>query len=1013
MKNKLLFLFCALLSKLICASTTIPGGVVSGIWTLNGSPYNIVGNITIPSDSTLTIESGVKVIFQTSNHYDLKVYGRIIAVGKPLQQIDIYAADSLAGFGGIRFNSLSASNDTSKLIFCNIKYGYADPVSTNGGGLYFKYWSKAIVQNCKITNCHTLYGSGGGMYCFASNPVISKNTFLYNHSFNDGGGLSMVDCIAPAITDNIFKNDTAFGSPASVGGGISLKNVSNGLVSGNTFISNFASFGGGALFIDNYCSIENNTIKDNKTNYRGGGIYKGNVFVSCAISGNLISDNFSQYQGGGIYCTGGYTIENNTIKNNFAGEFGGAVFSEIVSNGVIHSNQMIQNSSGISGGAVYLFYKNSNFISKIQLSGNIISANSAVVEGGGLFNFAAVDSLYMDNNLFSNNSVTNVNVGKGGALFLMNQASDFASILNCTIVNNKALIGGGIYVRDTLLSTDIRNTILWGNSAAAGHEIYLNDELCDPNFYHCAIDNGIADFGLNGNTFTGAYQNNITANPLFYAPAPGVGASFIGTYDWSLQASSPCRNAGDTLLTYSGFDILNNPRVYENVIDIGAVEFQTSVLVTKTPVSCFNGTNGTATVTAINGTAPYIYSWSDGQSTATATGLAAGNYTVTVIDSNGATASANVIITQAAPLLITGTAFPASCANGDGSAVVSVAGGTPPFYYAWSNGDSLSSIAYLDSGDYTIQVTDTNGCIAVDSLTIFIDYTILPQAPTICLITVDSTSTNNVIYWEKPGGASNIESYYVYRDTANYNYALIGIVPFDSSGRFVDTVRYLYPANGDPQASSWRYKIAIKDVCGNISPMSLYHQTMFFQDNSGNFTWSEYKIEGEPLPVPQLQSYRFYRDNLSNGNWTLIQALSASSTSYTDVNYAAYPLGQWRVNALLQNDCNISQRNSTGYSTTRSNIKNRTAVSIHEASSETVITLSPNPADENLTINSTFAINSILVYDALGRIVINENKFHSNSKTQSINLSDLSSGVYAVVCKGNDFEVRKKLMVKK
>ncbi len=1012
MKNYLTFFYLVIFSKIICASTTIPAGDVSGIWTLSGSPYNIVGNISIPSDSTLTIESGVKVIFQTSNHYDLKVLGRIIAIGKPLQQIDFFAADSVAGFGGIRFNSLALSNDTSKLIFCNIKYGYTDPASSNGGGLYFKYWSKAIVENCTIMRCRSLYGNGGGMYCFASSPVITKNSFILNYTSKDGGGLSMVDCNSPVLTNNTFINDSAYEPSAiAVGGGLSLKNTINGIISGNTFLSNYASFGGGGVFFDSFCSLENNTFKNNKSGYRGGGIYKGGQFSTCLISDNSISDNYSDYQGGGIYCSAGYEIKNNVITNNFAGHFGGAIFSEVITIGFMRNNQMIQNSSGISGGAVYLFYSASD-TSKVYFSGNVVSANSAVIAGGGLCNEAAVDSLFMENNLFTNNSVTNTSSGKGGAIYFKTQAKDFASIINCSIVNNNALLGGGIYVNDTMNTSVIKNTIMWGNSAAAGHEIYLNDEQSDPNFYYCAIENGSTDFGLNGNIFTGAYQNNITSNPQFIAPSPGAGATFIGTYDWSLQALSPCRNAGDPLGAYSSFDLLNNPRVYENVIDLGAIEFQTSVAITKTAVSCFNGANGTATVTPINGTAPYTYSWSDGQTTATATGLVAGNYSVTITDSLNATASTNVVISQPAPLLITGTPFPASCANGDGSAIVFASGGTSPYFYSWSNGDSLSAIAFLDSGVYTIQVTDTNGCVAVDSLTIFIDYSILPQAPKICFISVDSTSTNNVIYWEKPGGSSNIESYYVYRDTANNNYALIGIVPFDSLAQFIDTVRYLYPANGDPQASSWRYKIAIKDVCGNISPKSPFHQTLFFQDNSGNFTWSEYKIEGETLPVPQLQSYRFYRDNLSNGNWVLIQTLSASSTSYTDVNYAAYPSGQWRVNAFLNSSCNISQR-IAGYSTSRSNIKNRNSVAIQEASSASLISLSPNPANEFCILTTSQAIEYITVYDAFGRIVLYKRESNPLPQSIKINLIDFAAGVYTVLCKGDNFEVRKKLVVKK
>ncbi|WP_424108311.1 SprB repeat-containing protein, partial [Pseudomonas viridiflava] len=75
----------------------------------------------------------------------------------------------------------------------------------------------------------------------------------------------------------------------------------------------------------------------------------------------------------------------------------------------------------------------------------------------------------------------------------------------------------------------------------------------------------------------------------------------------------------------------------------------------QTNVACFGGTNGSATVSATGGTGPYTYSWSpSGGTAATATGLAAGTYTVTVTDANGCTATRAFTIT--APPAIVATA---------------------------------------------------------------------------------------------------------------------------------------------------------------------------------------------------------------------------------------------------------------------------------------------------------------------------------------------------------------------
>ena len=68
--------------KILCANpahTEIPAGDVSGTWTKANSPYYINGEITIPNDSTLTIEPGVEVIF--TGHYVFFVKGRLLAIG--------------------------------------------------------------------------------------------------------------------------------------------------------------------------------------------------------------------------------------------------------------------------------------------------------------------------------------------------------------------------------------------------------------------------------------------------------------------------------------------------------------------------------------------------------------------------------------------------------------------------------------------------------------------------------------------------------------------------------------------------------------------------------------------------------------------------------------------------------------------------------------------------------------------------------------------------------------------
>lgn len=133
--------------------------------------------------------------------------------------------------------------------------------------------------------------------------------------------------------------------------------------------------------------------------------------------------------------------------------------------------------------------------------------------------------------------------------------------------------------------------------------------------------------------------------------------------------------------------------------------------------SCGNN-NGTAAIAATGGTTPYTYSWSNGATTASITGLAAGTYSVTVTSADQCSASQSVTITSSgtAPTL-TASSTNASCGTNDGSATVSATGGTTPYTYIWSNGGNTATITGLGAGTYTVTVTGGN-CSATATATV-------------------------------------------------------------------------------------------------------------------------------------------------------------------------------------------------------------------------------------------------------------------------------------------------------
>jgi gliding motility-associated-like protein len=134
---------------------------------------------------------------------------------------------------------------------------------------------------------------------------------------------------------------------------------------------------------------------------------------------------------------------------------------------------------------------------------------------------------------------------------------------------------------------------------------------------------------------------------------------------------------------------------------------------TQTNVSCFGGTDGSATVSATGGTTPYTYSWSPGNLVGvTQTNLAAGNYTVTATDNANCTGTISISVTQPPAIQLTlGIITPAACGSSSGAASVSVNGGTGPYSFVWSpNVGNSSSVTNISGGTYSVQVTDAIGC---------------------------------------------------------------------------------------------------------------------------------------------------------------------------------------------------------------------------------------------------------------------------------------------------------------
>ena len=238
--------------------------------------------------------------------------------------------------------------------------------------------------------------------------------------------------------------------------------------------------------------------------------------------------------------------------------------------------------------------------------------------------------------------------------------------------------------------------------------------------------------------------NGGTNGSIQAVPVGGVGPY---TYSWNtipLQTTQTASNLGPGTYTVTVTDNMGCQRTATATV---TQPQPLSLNMSANSINCYGQTNGTASVVVSGGTFPYTYSWNTVpvQTTATATGLVGGTYTVTVTDAHGCVQTGTT--TVASP-----TALVASISNQvnlncfgqtNGSATVTVTGGTPGYSYFWSTfpTQTTQTATNLPAGTYTVQVTDAHNCVTSATVTI----TQPPQLNAIIASQVNTSCTRRMV----------------------------------------------------------------------------------------------------------------------------------------------------------------------------------------------------------------------------------------------------------------------------
>ncbi len=546
-----------------------------------------------------------------------------------------------------------------------------------------------------------------------------------------------------------------------------------------------------------------------------------------------------------------------------------------------------------------------------------------------------------------------------------------------------------------------------------------------------------------GNVFvTGSFSgtNVVVGTTTLTNNTPGTSTDIYvlkynnaGTTQWGLTAAGPgADEQGNDVSCDASGNIYVSGNIYTSPTVFGTSTITSTGVndVFLARISCLTATvSGVSTVCSgssatLTATGATNYTWSTGATTSSVIITPTTSATYSVVGAIGTcTGSSNNLNVSLLPASISmGPNLNLLCSSVQIPTVTTSP--ASPSSVTWiPNNNGISSTTTLTPAfapiapytQYTVTATLNNGCVVSGTLGV----TQYAQKPDICLVTVDTMGINNEIFWEKTLYA-DVDSFIVYREVSTNVFKRIAAISVNAYSGYTDTARAIGPANGDPNTTAYKYKLQIRDVCGSYSQLSLWHQTLFIQDQqNGNFNWNAYAIESSPTPV---SVYDLYRINVANNSYTLVTSTTANLA--TDPQYTSWQTtAKWRVQANGFN-CNPTNKVSGTLDQkikTKSNIKNDKLMApqgIHSyALLNEVIKVYPSPAKDLLYIDGkAFANNELVVeiQNALGQIVYSRSYVAIANGDYQINVNEFTNGVYFVNIKHDNKAIAiKKIVVNK
>ena len=438
--------------------TTLQSLVDSGNSTINLEKDYIRydGENTILISKNMTINGNGHIIDANNT---IRAF-RISADNVILNNVTIKSGnDKLAGAiywegeNGILANSSFINN---KATGTDTSYNY------EGGGAVYWTGNNGLIANSTFES-NSAGGHGGAVWWNGNNGIIENSVFIKNNASKWGGAIYSKGNNVNIRNNNFTSNKGSNGGSLSViGEGTTIDNLIFNLSNGTL---------GGAL----YWNVPNGIIKNSKFyncyspgTTGGGAVYTTSSAVLTNFVNCIFENNTADKSGGAIYAYSKAIVTGSHFYNNFALNFGGAIFFNQESSEV-NSSEFIRNKALKSGGAVYI----SN---RFCVVNNSIFKNNTADYAGAIYFSSYKHQLF--NSLFENNNATS----DAGAVFL----GSYGTVVdNATFISNSAQRGGALYNYVTgttsTTKTEITNSEFKYNKATAGGAISSYAKFIDIN----------------------------------------------------------------------------------------------------------------------------------------------------------------------------------------------------------------------------------------------------------------------------------------------------------------------------------------------------------------------------------------------------------------------------------------------------------------------------------------------------------------------------------------------------